>query len=76
LSHLTLANIIPETFEKLLLPVLRNGWDGLQRLEIKGVMKQILVDMRKDLIERRVVLVGDGWETDFAEDSHANHPVV
>jgi len=63
-----MTNITPEHFRTTLLPILMNGWEGLQSLEIRGVMKSLLMDMRKELSGRGVVLVGDGWEKDWVEE--------
>jgi hypothetical protein len=65
LSHISgtmWENIVPELFRDILLPVLTDGWEGLQRVEIRGVMKIILADMRKKLAEKGVVFDGDGWQ--------------
>jgi hypothetical protein len=69
-SSITQANIVPENFRDILLPVLIQGWNGLQRLELRGVMWTLLDETRKALKERGVVLEGDGWqnEVDESED--------
>ena len=68
-----MMNEIPDHFRTALLPMLMNGWEGLQRVEIRGVMKCFLVDMRRELSGRGIVLVGDGWEEEpvFTEASAA-----
>ena len=59
-----LANI-PENFRAILLPVLMKGWEGLQRVEIRGIMRTFLEDLRMELNARAVVLASDGWEEDL-----------
>ncbi|KAE9368283.1 hypothetical protein N431DRAFT_428127 [Stipitochalara longipes BDJ] len=68
LSTVTMTNVIPEHFQVELLPVLMTGWEGLQRVEVRGVMKMLLVDMRKELSGRGIMLAGDGWETEWIEE--------
>lgn len=69
-SSITQTNIVPENFRDILLPVLIQGWDGLQRVELRGVMWSLLDEMRKALKERGVLSAGDGWqnEVDESED--------
>ncbi len=66
LSAGTLTNVIPQHFKVGLLPVLMKGWDRLQRVEITGVLKLLLVDLRRELSEKGIelagALAGDGWE--------------
>jgi hypothetical protein len=64
ISGLTSANIIPKNFQRILLPVLSKGWEGLQRVEVRGVMKALLVEMRSELEEKGVDLTSDGWSYD------------
>jgi hypothetical protein len=64
ISGLTSANIIPKNFQRTLLPVLSKGWEGLQRVEVKGVMKALLVEMRLELEAKGVELTSDGWDHD------------
>jgi hypothetical protein len=72
-SSITQANIVPENFRDILLPVLVQGWEGLQRVELRGVMWNLLDDMRRELRGRGVVLVGDGWENEAEEDEGGDH---
>ena len=55
-----------EWFKNILLPVLKEGWKGLQTVEIRGVDWDLLNKLRA-LKEKSVVIVGDGWENE--EDS-------
>ena len=55
-----------EWFKNILLPVLEEGWKGLQTVEIRGVDWDLLNKLRA-LKEKSVVIVGDGWENE--EDS-------
>jgi hypothetical protein len=64
ISGLTSANIIPKNFQRILLPVLSKGWEGFQRVEVRGVMKALLVEMRSELEEKGVDLTSDGWDYD------------
>jgi hypothetical protein len=61
-SSIAQANIVPVQFRDILLPVLTQGWEGLLRLEIRGVMWSCLGNMGRELRERGVELAGDGWE--------------
>jgi hypothetical protein len=64
ISELTSANIIPKNFQRILLPVLSKGWEGLQRVEVRGVMKALLGEMKSELEEKGVDLTSDGWSYD------------
>lgn len=64
ISELTSANIIPKNFQRILLPVLNKGWEGLQKVEVRGVMRALLVEMRSELEEKGVYLKSDGWDYD------------
>jgi hypothetical protein len=55
-----------EWFKNILLPVLEEGWKGLQTVEIRGVDWDLLSKLRT-LREKSVTTVGDGWENE--EDS-------
>ena len=55
-----------EWFKNILLPVLEEGWKGLQTVEIRGVDWDLLNKLRA-LREKSVMIVGDGWEN--VEDS-------
>lgn len=68
ISGMTMANVIPQLFQDILLPVLVKGWDGLQRVEIRGVMKRLLWEMKTELGGKGVVLAGDGWEEEWVND--------
>jgi hypothetical protein len=59
-----LANV-PENFGTILLPVLMKGWEGLKKVEIRGVMRTMLEDLRMELNARDVVLASDSWEEDL-----------
>lgn len=61
-SSITQANIVPKNFRDILLPVLVQGWDGLKRVELRGVMWSLLDEMRTNLKVSGVELAGDGWE--------------
>jgi hypothetical protein len=64
ISGLTSANIIPKNFQRILLPVLSKGWEGLQRVEVRGVMKALLGEIRSELEAKGVELTSDGWDYD------------
>jgi hypothetical protein len=50
---------------------LEQGWDGLQKIEIRGVMNRLLVDVRRELSGSGVALAGDGWEEEWNFDGNA-----
>jgi hypothetical protein len=71
ISGLTAANVFPDNVQHFLLPLLEQGWDGLQKIEIRGVMNRLLVDVRRELSGSGVALAGDGWEEEWNSDGNA-----
>jgi hypothetical protein len=71
ISGLTAANVFPDNVQHFLLPLLEQGWDGLQKIEIRGVMNRLLVDVRRELSGSGVELAGDGWEEEWNFDGNA-----
>jgi hypothetical protein len=58
-----------EWFKNILLPVLEEGWKGLQTVEIRGVDWDLLNKLCA-LREKGVILVGDGWENEEDSDDY------
>jgi hypothetical protein len=68
-SELIAENVFPDHFHFFLLPLLEQGWHGLKKVEIRGIMGRLLLNMRSELRGRGVILAGDGWEEEWNADA-------
>ena len=57
------GNVFPEAFLGMLLPVLVGGWEGLKRVEVRGVEGVLLTEMGEKLGARGVLVVADRENT-------------